>query len=61
MILNKIRNARRPSSVYTEGMIGIMEKNNRLDKQTHCCKVERGIHYLTVVPAKEDSGQFEVS
>ena len=61
MIPNKIRNARRLSSVYIEGMIGIMEKNDWLDKRTHCCRVERGVHYLTVVPAKEDSGQFEVS
>ena len=61
MIPNKIRNARRLSSVYIEGMIGIMEKNDWLDKRKHCCRVERGVHYLTVVLAKEDSGQFEVS
>lgn len=66
MILNKIRNARRPT--FVEFVISLYRRNDRnngeenwLNKRTHCCRVERGVHYLTVVPAKEDLGQFEVS
>ena len=54
--------------MFVEFVISLYRRNDRnngeenwLNKRTHCCRVERGVHYLTVVPAKEDSGQFEVS